>query len=88
MEQLRPLPVVSGAEVFARVTFRIIHTGLSAREAIKEVAAESPAFVQSKVQQALDRAARALDGSRALSKEERCPRPCCRSRLAATTPQW
>lgn len=59
-----------GAEFFARVTFRIIHKGLSAREAIKEVAAESPAFVQSKVQQALDKAAEALDGSRALSKEE------------------
>ena len=59
-----------GAEFFARVTFRIIHKGLSAREAIKEVAAESPAFVQSKVQQALDKVDEALDGSRALSKEE------------------
>jgi len=59
-----------GTEFFARVVFRIIHKGLTAREAIDEVAKESPPFVQSKVEQAKKKVAEAVDPATPLSKEE------------------
>jgi len=59
-----------GGEFFARVAFRIIHSDISARQAIEEVAKTSPPFIQNKVQQALDKVKEALDPSAPLSKEE------------------
>lgn len=38
-----------GAEFFARVTFRVIHSGLSPEAAIRDVSQESSPFIQSKV---------------------------------------
>merc|ERR1711968_187299 len=58
------------SEFFARVTFRIIHEGLSPREAIEQVAAKSPSFVKNKVQQALDKVAEATNPSTDLYKHE------------------
>ena len=63
-----------GTEFFARVVFRIIHKGLTAREAIDEVAKESPPFVQSKVDQAKRKVAEAVDPTTPLSKEVRASR--------------
>ena len=63
-----------GTEFFARVVFRIIHKGLTAREAIDEVAKESPPFVQSKVDQAKKKVAEAVDPATPLSKEVRASR--------------
>ena len=59
-----------GCEFFARVTFRVLHKGLSPVEAVREVAAESDPWIQSKVQQALDKVAEATDQANPLSKEE------------------
>jgi len=59
-----------GNEFFTRVTYRIIHKGLTPRDAIEEVAKESSPFVQQKVQQALAKVAEALDPGSGLSKEE------------------
>ena len=59
-----------GCEFFARVTFRVLHQGLSPVEAVGEVAAKSDPWIQSKVQQALDKVAEATDHANALSKEE------------------
>ena len=58
-----------GNEFFARVTFRIIHDGLTPRAAIEQVAAQSDPFIQQKVQQALDKVAEATDPSKPLSSE-------------------
>mmetsp|Transcript_33905 Transcript_33905/g.54730 ORF Transcript_33905/g.54730 Transcript_33905/m.54730 type:complete len:400 (+) Transcript_33905:27-1226(+) len=59
-----------GGEFFARVTFRIIHKGLSSREAIEQVSKESSSFIQTKVKQAMDKVEEALDPNRPLIKEE------------------
>jgi ADP-ribosylglycohydrolase len=59
-----------GAEFFAKVTFRIIHESLTPRQAIDNVAAESHAWIQQKVQQALTKAEEAMDPEKPLSKEE------------------
>ena len=59
-----------GAEFFARVTFRVIHKGMTPEEAIREVASESPQFVKEKVKQALDKVAEAADPGKPLSREE------------------
>lgn len=59
-----------GCEFFARVTFRIIHRGMSPLEAIQEVAAQSDPWVQGKVKQALDKVAEATNEENPLSKEE------------------
>ena len=59
-----------GCEFFARVTFRIIHSGISPLEAIKEVAAKSDPWIQSKVKQALDKVDEATSDENPLSKEE------------------
>lgn len=60
----------AGAEFFARVTYRIIHAGLTPRQAIEQVAAESSStFIKTKVKQALDKVAEALDPSTDLAKE-------------------
>ena len=60
----------SGGEFFSRVTFRVIHKGLTPRQAIEEVAAESSdKFIKDKVKQALDKVAEATDPSTDLFKE-------------------
>jgi len=59
-----------GGEFFARVTFRVIHKGMSPEEAIKDVAKTSSKFIKDKVKQALDKAAEAMDPSQQLFKEE------------------
>jgi len=65
----REATALDGGEFFARVSFRIIHKGLSPKDAIVEVAAESSQFIQEKVKQALDKVAEATDPKQALSKE-------------------
>jgi ADP-ribosylglycohydrolase len=64
----RETSALGGGEFFAKVTFRVIHRGLSPAAAIDEVAAESPAWFQQKVQQAKNKVIEATTG--ALSKEE------------------
>mmetsp|Transcript_25744 Transcript_25744/g.55403 ORF Transcript_25744/g.55403 Transcript_25744/m.55403 type:complete len:421 (-) Transcript_25744:294-1556(-) len=66
----RERTALMGGEFFARVTFRIIHRGIAPLEAIKEVASESDAWIQNKVQQALDKVAEATDDTNPLSSEE------------------
>lgn len=60
---------LEGGEFFARVAFRVIHQGLTPRQAIEQVAKQSSPFIQEKVQQALDKVAEAVDPKQALSKE-------------------
>jgi len=59
-------------EFFARVTYRVIHQGLTPREAIEAVAAEpsSSAFIKQKVKQALDKVDEALNPDSQLAKEK------------------
>jgi len=64
----RETSALQGGEFFAKVTYRIIHRGLTPAEAIDEVAAESSAWFQLKVQQAKDKVQEATTG--ALSHEE------------------
>mmetsp|Transcript_16294 Transcript_16294/g.41213 ORF Transcript_16294/g.41213 Transcript_16294/m.41213 type:complete len:395 (-) Transcript_16294:277-1461(-) len=59
-----------GNEFFTRVTYRVINKGLTPREAIEEVAKQSPKFIQDKVKQALDKVEEALNPSSDLAKEE------------------
>ena len=62
-----------GAEFFARVAYRLIHSGsagLTPIQAIQQVAAESPAFIQQKVAQALEKIKEATDSTTSLSQEE------------------
>jgi len=59
-----------GNEFFARVAFRVIHAGLTPRQAIEAVAKESSRFIQTKVKQALDKVAEAVDPNKPLSQEE------------------
>jgi len=59
-----------GCEFFARVTYRIIHQSITPLESIKGVAAESDAWIQHKVQQALDKVAEATDVTNPLSSQE------------------
>ena len=59
-----------GNEFFARVVYRIIHTGKKPIEVIKEVASESDDWIQNKVRQALGKVAEATDEGEPLSKEE------------------
>eukprot|EP00241_Pyramimonas_parkeae_P006102 CAMPEP_0114235532 /NCGR_PEP_ID=MMETSP0058-20121206/6301_1 /TAXON_ID=36894 /ORGANISM="Pyramimonas parkeae, CCMP726" /LENGTH=393 /DNA_ID=CAMNT_0001347301 /DNA_START=108 /DNA_END=1289 /DNA_ORIENTATION=+ len=66
----RETSALEGGEFFARVTFRIIHAGLTPRQAIVQVAEESSPFIRSKVQQALDKVAEATDPDKPLSREE------------------
>jgi hypothetical protein len=50
----RERTALAGGEFFARVTFRVIHNGLTPRQAIEQVAAESDdRFIKDKVKQAL-----------------------------------
>jgi ADP-ribosylglycohydrolase len=59
-----------GTEFFVRVVYRIIHSGRMPADVIKEVAAESDPWIQSKVKQALDKVDEAMDDTKPLSKEE------------------
>lgn len=61
---------LDGGEFFARVAFRVIHKGLSPREAIEQVAATSSQFIQEKVKFALKKVEEATDPANPLSKEE------------------
>merc|ERR1712070_1169729 len=51
-------------------TYRIIHKGMTPREAIEDVAKESSDFIRNKVKQAIDKVAEATDPNNPLSKEE------------------
>jgi len=66
----RESSALQGGEFFARVTYRIIHKGKSAREAIEEVSKESSSFIQTKVKQAIDKVEEAVNPNNALFKEE------------------
>jgi ADP-ribosylglycohydrolase len=66
----RETSALDGGEFFARVTFRVLHKGLTPREAIEEVAQTSSPFIQQKVKQALDKVREATDPARSLSQEE------------------
>jgi len=59
-----------GAEFFARVTFRVLHQGLTPREAITQVAAGSPHWIQDKVKQGLSKVDEASDQTSDLSSQE------------------
>jgi len=61
---------IQGGEFFTRVTYRVIHKGMTPREAIVEVASTSSDFIKAKVQQAIDKVAEATDPNNQLSKEE------------------
>merc|ERR1719414_1171874 len=65
----RETTALDGGEFFARVSFRIIHKGMTPKDAIVEVAAQCSQFIQEKVKQALDKVAEATDPEQALSKE-------------------
>jgi len=65
----RETTALDGGEFFARVSFRVIHQGLSPREAIIAVAEQSSPFIQEKVKQALDKVSEATDPTQALSQE-------------------
>lgn len=68
----RETTALGGGAFFARVTHRIIHSGMTPRAAIQAVAAlpSSSAFIKRKVQQALDKVAEASDPKSSLSKDE------------------
>jgi ADP-ribosylglycohydrolase len=60
-----------GNEFFARVTFRIIHSQLSAKDAIVAVTKDmNNPWISQKVQQAMDKVTEASDPSTDLSKED------------------
>jgi len=59
-----------GNEFFARVVYRIIHSGRAPIDVIKEVAKESDPWIQKKVQQALNKVEEATNDDKPLSKEE------------------
>lgn len=59
-----------GNEFFARVTFRIIHSNLTPRQAIEAVSKESSPWIQNKVQQAISKVKEAKDLEQPLSQEE------------------
>ncbi|KAJ1457900.1 ADP-ribosylation/Crystallin J1 [Pelagophyceae sp. CCMP2097] len=67
----REATALQGGEFFARVAYRVVHAGLTPAEAISAVAAEpqTPAFVKTKVQQALDKVREATDPASDLFKE-------------------
>ena len=66
----RERTAVMGGEFFARVTHRVVHGGLTPREAIDGVAAESDPWIQEKVELAIEKFEEATDGGSALSGEE------------------
>ena len=66
----RETTALDGGEFIGRVAYRVMHQGLTPREAIEQVAASSSAFIQQKVRQAIDKAAEATDPSKPLSREE------------------
>jgi len=67
----RERSALDGGEFFARVAFRVVHLGLTPREAIEQVAAapSTSAFVRDKVRQAVAKVTEATDPASALSKE-------------------
>merc|ERR1711907_520010 len=58
-----------GVEFFARLTFRVMH-GEDLETAVRDVSKRSSRFIQTKVQQAMDKVAEATDPKKSLSKEE------------------
>merc|ERR1719502_1194164 len=58
-----------GVEFFARLTFRVLH-GADLETAVRDVSKRSSRFIQTKVQQAMDKVAEATDPKKSLSKEE------------------
>lgn len=68
----RETTALQGGEFFSRVTFKVIHNGLSPLEAIKETTAEpgTSDFIQQKVKQALDKVAEATNPENDLYGEE------------------
>lgn len=66
----REASALEGGEFFARVTHRIIHQRMTAREAILDVSSRSSSFIQGKVKQAIEKVQEAIDPGKALSREE------------------
>lgn len=66
----RETTAIQGGEFFARVTYKVIHEGLTPREAIETVALKSSPFIKAKVKQAIDKVTEATDPSQPLSQEE------------------
>eukprot|EP00931_Biecheleriopsis_adriatica_P018142 TRINITY_DN12786_c0_g1_i1.p1 TRINITY_DN12786_c0_g1~~TRINITY_DN12786_c0_g1_i1.p1 ORF type:complete len:399 (+),score=111.30 TRINITY_DN12786_c0_g1_i1:62-1198(+) len=61
---------LGGGEFFGRVAFRIIHKGLTPRQAIDEVAADMPQWYKDKTAQGIAKFKEATDPKTPLSKEE------------------
>merc|ERR1711988_2024875 len=61
---------LGGGDFFAKVTYRVIHKGMTPKEAILDVKPEMNGWFQNKIQQGLDKVAEATDPSKDLSKEE------------------
>lgn len=61
---------LGGGEFFGRVAFRIIHKGLTPREAIEQVASEMSSWYKNKAKQGIDKYKEATDPTKPLSKEE------------------
>lgn len=61
---------LGGGEFFGRVAFRIIHRGLTPRQAIEEVAAEMSSWFSQKAKQGIAKFEEATDPTKPLSKEE------------------
>ena len=65
----REATALDGGEFFARVAHRLVHGSATPREAVEAVAADSSAFVKTKVAQALAKVDEATDPSSELSRE-------------------
>ena len=65
----REATALDGGEFFARVAHRLVHGSATPREAVEAVAADSSAFVKTKVAQALAKVDEATDPASELSRE-------------------
>lgn len=61
---------LSGAEFFARTTYRIIHKGMEAREAMEDAAAGMSGWIKTQLKKGISKYEEAVDPSRPLGKEE------------------
>merc|ERR1719181_112132 len=66
----REASALDGGEFFARVAHRLVHGSATPREAVEAVAADSSAFVKTKVAQALAKVDEALNPDSQLAKEK------------------
>lgn len=61
---------LGGGDFYAKVTYRVIHKGMTPKEAILSVKPEMNGWFQTKIQQGLDKVAEATNPAKSLSKEE------------------